>query len=89
MEYGERADSLACIMDLRNNELGFSIGCKNRQFSKEELKNEVIRQIKAGNAWYLKRNTNREYVSCGGEPIPVESYPKKWFLPKCLIKTNE
>jgi len=88
-EFGEWADSLSCVMDLRNNELGFSIGCQNRHFGKEELKREVISQIKAGNAWYLKRNAKNEYVSCQNEPILPENYSGKWFLPKCLVKSNE
>lgn len=88
-EFGERADSLACVMDLRNNEVGFDIGQKNKNVSKEDLKNIVIEQIKAGNAWKLKRNDQKMYVSCQNEPILMEHYKGKWFLPKCLIKSNE
>jgi hypothetical protein len=88
-EFGERADSLACVMDLRNNALGFEIGSKNQLVTKEELKVLVLEQIKTGNAWYLKRNAKNEYVSCENDPIKIENYDKKWFLPKCLIKTNE
>ncbi|HRF99658.1 MAG TPA: hypothetical protein PKZ75_01005 [Bacteroidia bacterium] len=88
-EFGERADSLACVMDLRNNELGFEIGSKYCQVSKEELKTIVIEQIKKGNAWKLKKNSQNQYVSCKNEPILMENYKKQWFLPKCLIKSNE
>ena len=88
-EFGERADSLACVMDLRNNELGFEIGSKNLGVTKEELKQIVIKQIKQGNAWYLKRNTKNEYISCENEVIKLENYIGKWFLPKCLMKSNE
>ncbi len=88
-EFGERADSLACVMDLRNNELGFEIGLKYCQVSKEELKAIVIEQIKNGNAWKLKKNSQNQYVSCENEPILIENYKNQWFLPKCLIKSNE
>lgn len=88
-EHGERPDSLACEMDLRNNEVGFLIGKNNRKFSKEELKRAVISEIKAGNAWCLKRSSNNEYVSCENKPVLVENYREKWFVPKCLIKSNE
>ena len=88
-EFGERADSLACVMDLRNNELGFEIGEKYKKVSKEDLKNVIIEQIKGGNAWILKKNDQNKYVSCQNEPILVENYKGKWFLPKCLIKSNE
>ncbi len=88
-EFGERADSLACVMDLRNNELGFEIGLKYCQVSKEELKAIVIEQIKNGNAWKLKKNSQNQYISCENEPILIENYKNQWFLPKCLIKSNE
>lgn len=88
-EFGERADSLACVMDLRNNDLGFEIGAQNQSVTKDSLKLLIIEQIKVGNAWYLKRNAKNEYVSCENAPIILENYRGKWFLPKCLIKTNE
>lgn len=88
-EFGERADSLACVMDLRNNELGFEIGKNNKNASKDDLKSIVIEQIKAGNAWKLKKNNQNLYISCQNEPILIENYKGKWFLPKCLIKSNE
>lgn len=88
-EFGERADSLACVMDLRNNELGFEIGKNNKNASKDDLKTIIIEQIKAGNAWKLKKNSQNSYISCQNEPILIENYKRKWFLPKCLIKSNE
>lgn len=88
-EFGERADSLACVMDLRNNELGFEIGKNNKNASKDDLKSIIIEQIKSGNAWKLKKNNQNLYISCQNEPILIENYKRKWFLPKCLIKSNE
>ena len=88
-EFGERADSLACLMDLRNNELGFEIGKKSKNASKEDLKNLIIEQINQGNAWKLKKNSQNQYISCQNEPILIENYKGKWFLPKCLVKSNE
>ena len=88
-EFGERADSLACVMDLRNNELGFEIGKKSKNVSKEELKNLIIEQIKQGNAWKLKKNSQNQYISCQNEAFLIEHYKGKWFLPKCLVKSNE
>ena len=76
-------------MDLRNNELGFEIGKINKNASKDDLKNIIIGQIIAGNAWKLKKNEQNLYVSCQNEPVLFENYKGKWFLPKCLIKSNE
>jgi hypothetical protein len=88
-EFGERADSLACEMDLRNNELGFLIGINRKDTKIDELKESVLTQIRQGNAWYLKKNDKNEYISCNNEPINLNLYKGKWFIPKCLVKSNE
>ncbi len=89
LEEGERADSLACEMDLRNNELGFLVGNNYKKLKIDELKLEMLSQIKQGNAWILKKNDKNEYVSCENELIIVNNYKNQWFLPKCLIRSNE
>lgn len=88
LEFGERSDSLACEMDLKNNLRGFEIGEKNKNVLINELMNEVIYEIKTGNLFYLKRNDRNLYVNCQNEPINLTLYADKWFIPKCLIKTN-
>lgn len=88
-ENGERADSLACEMDLRNNELGFIIGESQKNIKIDELKELVLVQIRQGNAWFLKKNSKNVYISCNNEPININLYKGKWFVPKCLVKSNE
>lgn len=88
-EEGERPDSLGCEMDLRNNELGFTLGRANKGISDVALKNIVIKAINDGEAWYLKRNTRSEYLDCAGNPLDLALYREKWYVPKCLVKTNE
>lgn len=89
LEFTERADSLACEMDLRNNELGFLIGSNNKKATNEELKQLIISEIKNGKAWYLKRNKKNEYLTCDNQTIDLPDYKGIWSVPKCLIKTNE
>ncbi|MES2133381.1 MAG: hypothetical protein V4506_13620 [Bacteroidota bacterium] len=88
-EDGERPDSLACEMDLRNNELGILLGSGNKALKDAELKLLVINAIKEGKAWYLKRNERFMYVNCNHELLEMRLYSQKWYVPKCLIKTNE
>jgi len=88
-EEGERPDSLASEMDLRNNELGFVLGRANRTADDEALKETVLQAINDGKAWYLKRNARSEYVDCAGKPLDPALYKGNWYVPKCLIKTNE
>ena len=87
-ELGERSDSLACVMDLRNNELGFEIGEKYKNGEFENLTEYVINQIMLGKAWYLKKSIENVYVDCQDIPIKMENYQNVWFVPKCLIATN-
>lgn len=88
-EEGERPDSLASEMDLRNNELGFMLGRDNKVVSDAALKDTVLKAIKDGEAWYLKRNARSEYVDCSGRPLNTALYRESWYVPKCLIRTNE
>ncbi|MES2513434.1 MAG: hypothetical protein V4580_04790 [Bacteroidota bacterium] len=89
LENGDRPDSLACEMDLRNNELGFLIGSANKKLAINELRLKMLAEIKSGNAWILKRNDKKEYISCNNEPVLINNYANKWFLPKCLVKSNQ
>ena len=88
-EQGELPDSLSGEMDLQNNELGLKIGSANPKINLDTLRNKVILEIQKGNAVYFKRNKLNQYVNCTGEIIVLEDYRMKWFVPKCLIKTND
>jgi hypothetical protein len=87
-EYGERADSLACEMDLRNNELGFTIGVNQKELTISKLKLYVLEQIMQGNAWYFKKNSNNSYLSCQNDPINIDDYKNVWYIPKCLTQSE-
>ena len=89
LEFGERPDSMACEMDLRNNELGFEIGSSHKRINAADLKLIVLTQIHAGKAWYLKRNPYFKYVDCAGNIIDMAEYVGKWGVPKCLIPTDQ
>ncbi len=87
-EDGEFADSLSTVMDLHNNELGFSIGKANKDLDPKKLRDEVATQIFSGKSLFFKRNARNQYVTCDGKLIILEDYKGKWFVPKCLIATN-
>ncbi|MGZ3883623.1 MAG: DUF6973 domain-containing protein [Bacteroidia bacterium] len=87
-EYGELPDSLASVMDLHNNELGFTIGVSDKHLPADQLAQKVTEALKKGEGVYLKRNSNGQYVDCDNKILDPETHKKKWFVPKCLIKTN-
>ncbi len=88
-EQGELPDSLSSVMDLQNNELGLQVGSENKKKDLRDLRDLVTEEIKKGSAVYFKRNLNAKYQTCSGEIIELENYRSKWFIPKCLMKTNE
>lgn len=88
MENGELADSLGCIMDLQNNELGFKIGASNKKLKLEELSQFVISEIKKGKAMIMKRDEHGNYLDCDGKKIDLNFYKRKWNVPKCLVASD-
>lgn len=86
-EDGERPDSLMCVMDLFNNEVGINLGSKNDvRLSKEGLAAAIIELIGYGETCYMKRNAKGNYVTCDNQEINLVDYKGKWFVPKCIIR---
>lgn len=84
-EDGEIPDSISSEMDLKNNELGFSIGESFKKIQTEELKQKVIEQINSDAAFIIKRNKEGLYVDCDGNIIPAEKIKSTWKNSKCLV----
>jgi hypothetical protein len=90
-EEGELPDSIGTIMDLKNNDVGISIGkmFRGKKAGLSEIKNEVLNAIAAGNTFYIKRNASGTYLDCYNRPIDMDKFRSKWEIPKCLISTKE
>jgi hypothetical protein len=86
-EEGEAPDSLSSVMDLKNNEIGFSLQQEVKKLPVEELKQKVIQQIQMGATYIIKRNKKGLYVDCEGNIIDREKL-KGWSIPKCLVASN-
>ncbi|MGZ4040813.1 MAG: DUF6973 domain-containing protein [Bacteroidia bacterium] len=87
-ENGELPDSLSCVMDLQNNDVGLSLNKEVKKLSIGEVRQKVIDLIKAGNATIIKRNADGLYVDCNNNTIIPGKMYKKWYWPKCLIPSN-
>ena len=83
-----RQDSLSSVMDLQNNELAFVIGKENRHASLLALKDLVILKIISGEALILLMNGKHKFIDCEHKTIEFDKYIGKWFVPKCLVKSN-
>lgn len=87
-EEGEVPDSLGSVMDLQNNELGFTLGAGNRQLPLEELMKRCLQEIRAGKAVIMKRNSKGRYLDCSGKELDLTSYSHSWSIPKCLVSSG-
>ncbi len=87
-ENKEIPDSMGTVMDLFNNELGYKIGKANENLLLPDLKNSVLKEIQNGNALIIKRNKMGNYLDCENNIINVVQFFKKWYVPKCLVKSD-
>lgn len=87
-KYEERHDSLAMVMDLRNNELAFEQALNFSKLELTAMRDSVIKMITEGKAWILLRNKSGNYLQCDGRIINMGDYKNRWFVPKCLVKSN-
>lgn len=85
LEEGELPDSIATVMDLRNNEIGIGLGCENGKLSIEELKLKVIEKIKSGGAFILLRDRAGRYLDCKRNLVDPAKLKGAWQTPRCLV----
>lgn len=89
LEEGELADSLSCVMDLRNNELGFNTGKAAKDLTLAELSDRVLEKINTGQAVIMKRDEAGNYLDCQGKKIDPSLRGKSWSVPKCLVASDQ
>jgi hypothetical protein len=87
-ENKEIPDSMGTVMDLFNNELGYKIGKANKKLLLPDLKYIVLKEIQNGNALVMKRDKTGNYLDCENNIINTTLFFKKWFVPKCLVKSD-
>lgn len=88
LEDGSLPDSVAGLMDLKNNEIGAELGYKNPNLSKTELIELVKSKIEQGNFWIIRKTKNGDYQNCDGRVIEIIKQAKIWGIPKCLVPSN-
>lgn len=87
-EDGEVPDSIGSVMDLYNNELGFTIGKENKTASLTTLAEVCLKALSNGKGRMLKRNEKGQYLNEAGIVLTPFSYLGKWQNDKCLIPTR-
>lgn len=86
-EDGEKPDSLSCEMDLLNNALGIELAKSLKKgTSVTEIRTKCINQISEGKAYFMKRDSLGNYLTCEGTKIDLNLYKQIWNIPKCLVR---
>jgi hypothetical protein len=89
LEDSLRPDSMMCVMDLRNNDSGISIGkqflCGDKKLSLTEL---VLKEIWNGNLAIMSKNASGAYLDSSDEVIDLTKYSGKWYIPKVIVKSD-
>jgi hypothetical protein len=86
-----RADSMMCVMDLKNNSSGIEIGKKfsnDTSIAKIPLESLVLKELRAGKLVMIKKNAAGQFLDESGRLIVLEQYNQKWFIPKVLVRTD-
>jgi hypothetical protein len=86
-EDGEIPDSLSMVMDLHNNEVGIKLGRANKKMNLHSLRDLTLQELRSGHALYFKRR-GYDFLDCKDNVIRPEEFSGKWFLPKCLIRSD-
>lgn len=90
LEDSIRPDSMSSVMDLRNNEVGITIGKEFIAGDKSvTLIRLVIMKIWDGKLFILRKNSLGQYLDCEKMPIDPEKYKGKWNVPKCLDTSDK
>jgi hypothetical protein len=83
-------DSISCQMDLLNNDLGIAYGIGYKEKSDDDIKEIILNGILVGEFFMLFRNKQNEFLDCEGNVVDNNNRieEKKWYLPYCLVPTN-
>lgn len=88
LEEGDRSDSLASVMDLRNNESGIEIAKLYAANKSASLIQLIVEQIWNGKLCILKKDAFGNYLNAKDEIINADDYKNKWYIPKCIVNSD-
>ncbi len=82
-------DKKSSEMDLRNNDVGISLGCSHKKISKDSLIILVKQFVKNGKTWIISKNKKGESLDSNNNILPKEKYLKKWENSRCLVNSDK
>lgn len=83
------ADSLMCVMDLRNNDSGIKLGKDYLNGDKKlPLVELIIKEIWNGNLAIMSKNEKGEYLDCNGNVVAPDSVRVGWYVTRCIVSSD-
>ena len=89
LEDGVIPDKISSTMDLYNNEQGLKLTKRKGKISSKTLVYKVVNAIKLGSMKIIKKDKNRNFLTCKGKIISKESLKAKWKNNKCLVASDQ
>lgn len=88
LEDGEAPDKVSSDMDLYNNNMGLSFTKKGLPHPKDGLIYTIVNAILAGKLKVIKKDYNKDYLTCNDQLLSKKELKGKWKNEKCLMKSN-
>lgn len=88
LEDGVVPDEASMQMDLYNNDVGLSLTKKREVITPKNLINRVVKAINNGKMLIIKKNADKQFLTCEGNLIKTTSLKGTWKNNKCLITSN-
>lgn len=87
-EEGALSDSLASVMDLKNNQAGLELAHLHPRGTLSEMKTIVIDAAIRGKLFILLMDVKNNYYDCSGNKLDMQAWKDHWNIPKCLVTSN-
>ena len=82
-------DSISSAMDLCNNLQGATAVKNQRHLAAYQVQDKIMSLLKNGQLCCIKKDAMGNFLSCDGKLIQLEQWKGHWYIPKCLIASNE
>lgn len=82
-------DSISSVMDLHNNLAGIKAEKEVKNYSKTIMQEKIILELYNGKLFMIKKNSEGDFLNCGGTVIPMNQWLGKWGVPKCIVPSSK
>lgn len=82
-------DSIASVMDMKNNSYGINLSRQSGKINVDTLKTVIINAILEGELIILWKNKEGKFLDCDGILADDQIRLEKWSKSRCLVPSNK